>query len=527
VVTVGTVALTQFAFAATAFSANFEDGSLSAWSKSGGDWSVVSDGSQVAQQGKIDSALAREFAGDSTWTSYSVQARVKPTAFNGSGSFAGLAAHASGSTTFDRVVLLNTGQAQLQAVNSGSVTVLGTASVGVSAGTWYTVTLTESGSSVSGSVNGTQIGSGASVGSTGRIGMQTNLATGHFDDVVVTTGGTPPPTTPPTTATSRPPTTAPPTTQPPTTQPPTTNPPPTTGLIGWATQGGGTTGGAGGSTTTVTSASALISAVAASGPAIIRVSGNFSCSADIKVASNKTILGVGSGSGLTGCGLDMKGVNNVIIRNMKIAKVPASEGTGDAIHIESSTHLWIDHNDLSSDTSHGTDFYDGLLDITHAGDYITVSWNVIHDHIKCSLVGHSDSNASEDTGHLRVTYHHNEFSNCAERNPRVRFGNPVHVFNNYYVNTQTFSYSYAIASTENAGVLVEGNYFENITDPIHLGEGSSSAGSVVARNNFEVNSGPILTSGSVASIPYSYTVDSPSTVKATVLAGAGTGKIST
>ena len=137
------------------------------------------------------------------------------------------------------------------------------------------------------------------------------------------------------------------------------------------------------------------------------------------------------------------------------------------------------------------------------------SWNRLHDHIKCSLVGHSDSNASEDTGHLRVSYHHNAFSNCAQRNPRVRFGNPVHVFNNYYVNTTTFDYSYSIATTENAGVLVEGNYFENISDPTHVGEGSSDPGNLVERNNVYVNSGTPQTRGSVASIPYPYQLTPP------------------
>jgi pectate lyase len=244
------------------------------------------------------------------------------------------------------------------------------------------------------------------------------------------------------------------------------------------------------------------------------------------VAADKTIVGVGAGSGLTGCGVNVKDVSNVIIRNLNISKVPAGNGNGDAIHVDGGTRIWIDHNDLSSDTSHGTDYYDGLVDLTHAADYITVSWNRIHDHIKCSLVGHSDSNASEDTGHLRVTYHHNAFINCAERGPRVRFGNPVHVFNNYYTNTTSFDYSYSIATTENAGVLVEGNYFENITDPTHLSEGDSDPGNLVARNNYLVNSGAILTSGSVGSIPYSYTVDTPSSVKSIVTAGAGTGKIS-
>jgi pectate lyase len=305
--------------------------------------------------------------------------------------------------------------------------------------------------------------------------------------------------------------------------PPPSPPPPNNGLIGWATQGGGTSGGAGGSTVTVTSLSALTTAAGSSSAMIIRVSGMFTCSADVRVMSNKTILGVGSGSGLNGCGLNIRDVSNVIVRNMNIRFVLAGNGNGDAIHIDHSTRLWIDHNDLSSDTSHGTDFYDGLLDITHAADFVTVSWNRLHDHIKCSLVGHSDDNASEDRGHLRVTYHHNWFAGCNSRDPRVRFGNPVHVFNNYYSNIG----DYGVASTIEGGVLVEGNYFENVADPFHVGEGSSPAGTLVARNNTFVNSGGGQTAGSVASIPYGYTAEASGGVKASVTANAGTGRITT
>ncbi|HEX4817694.1 MAG TPA: hypothetical protein VFV66_33560 [Nonomuraea sp.] len=43
----------------------------------------------------------------------------------------------------------------------------------------------------------------------------------------------------------------------------------------------------------------------------------------------------------------------------------------------------------------------------------------------------------------------------------MRFGEPVHVFNNYYRNNSL----YGIASTQNAGVLVEGNYVENVAAP--------------------------------------------------------------
>ena len=292
---------------------------------------------------------------------------------------------------------------------------------------------------------------------------------------------------------------------------------------GWSTQSGGTSGGSTSTTVTVTSLSALTSAAASSTSQTVKVSGNFTCSSDVTVASNKTILGVGSSSGLTGCGLKINDVNNVIVRNLKIAKVKAGNGNGDAIHVDGATHVWIDHNDLSSDTSHGTDYYDGLLDITHAADYITVSWNYEHDHVKCDLLGHSDDNASEDTGHLRVTYHHNYFRNCDQRGPRVRFGNPVHVYNNYYYNSGT----YGVASTCNAGVYVERNYFENTPNSVVTATGSSPSGNVKLLNNYLVNSGTPQSrnSGSVAAIPYSYTVDANSSVKSIVTAGAGTGKI--
>ena len=181
---------------------------------------------------------------------------------------------------------------------------------------------------------------------------------------------------------------------------------------------------------------------------------------------------------------------------------------------ESATNIWIDHNSF-------TNGYDGAVDIKRGSDFVTVSWNRVYNHDKSMLLGHSDDNASQDVGHLRVTYHHNWFDGSTQRHPRVRFGNPVHVYNNYYYNVG----GYGVASTEGAGVLVEGNYFENVDDPYHLGEGDSGPGTLVARNNTLVGSGSGQTGGSVASIPYSYTLDSSSGVKASVTAGAGAGRI--
>jgi pectate lyase len=282
-----------------------------------------------------------------------------------------------------------------------------------------------------------------------------------------------------------------------------------TTLVGWATQGGGTTGGGGTPPTTVTSASALSAALSSGSAAVVRVSGTISCSGMLRVASNKTVIG-NSGAVVSGCGLNVSNATNVIVRNLTFRN-----WGDDGVNVQYSTRVWIDHNTF-------TNGGDGALDIKRASDYVTVSWNRFHNHDKTMLLGHSDGNAAEDRGRLRVTYHHNWFDGTNQRHPRVRFGNPVHVYNNLYANIG----NYGVASTKEAGVLVEGNYFENVRDPYHRGEGSSPAGSLVARNNHFVNSGGGDAGGGVGSIPYSYRLDTPSGVKSIVTAGAGAGRIS-
>ena len=317
------------------------------------------------------------------------------------------------------------------------------------------------------------------------------------------------------------------------TTPPTTEPPPTTtppapppgGILGWATQDGGTTGGEDGPTVTVTSFTDFRTQAEDAGTRTILVDGMLSGSGTVEITANKTIQGVGANSGISGTTLNIEDMDpaNVIIQNLNIRGVPGS----DAIQIENATHIWVDHNTLSSTIEDDPDFYDGLLDITHAGDYVTVSWNVFRDHWKNSLVGHSDGNASEDVGHLRVTYHHNWFDRTFERSPRVRFGETVHVFNNYYSNINNDSASYAIVSVQNAGLLVEANVFENVQQACWSASGyaDSDPGRLVARNNSLTNSGPCETNGTVAAIPYGYTADDVGTVKSTVTAGAGAGKL--
>ncbi|NUT36995.1 MAG: polysaccharide lyase family 1 protein [Hamadaea sp.] len=514
-VTALVVALGAAANAATLFSDDFADGNANGWSTSGGTWSVTSGA--YTQSGS--SASAKALAGNTAWTTVTVSAKVRPTTFGSSGSRGiGVAARAQSTSNFYALVLTSTAVQ----IRKGATTTLASAAYSASTGTVYTLSLSATGGSLVGSVNGAQLVS-ASDGSyaTGRIGLVANYTAGAFDDVVVSdaAGPSPSPSSPspstpasPSASASASPSTS-------------TSPQPPGGIVGWATQAGGTTGGAGGSTVTVSTWADFRTQAQTAGARTILVNGMLAGSGTVEITANKTIRGVGANSGLSGTTLNIEDMQpaNVIIQNLNIRGVPGT----DAIQIENATHIWIDHNSMWSTIESDVDFYDGMIDITHAGDYITISWNVIRDHWKTSLVGHSDGNAGEDVGHLRITYHHNWFDRTFERSPRVRFGETVHVFNNYYTNINNNTSSYAIASTMNAGVLVEANVFENVQQACWSASGyaDSDPGRLVARNNSLTNSGPCEVNGSVAAVPYGYTAESVGSVKGSVMAGAGAGRL--
>jgi hypothetical protein len=183
--------------AATLFSADFESGSTGGWSKSGGTWSVVSDGTSVLAQSDTGSERARQFAGTTSWTNYSVQARVKVTAFGSSAGVVALTGRAAGSTKMYRLSLTGANRVQLETMNGSAVTVLGSLSQTISTSTYYTLKLSFSGTTISGSVNGTSVGSVTdSTIAAGRIGLLTEYAAGRFDDIVVDDGVSTPTSSP-------------------------------------------------------------------------------------------------------------------------------------------------------------------------------------------------------------------------------------------------------------------------------------------------------------------------------------------
>jgi pectate lyase len=269
---------------------------------------------------------------------------------------------------------------------------------------------------------------------------------------------------------------------------------------GFAARGSGTTGGAAGQTVTVSTAAALKQYAAATRPYVIKVSGVLRVSGQIDVTSDKTIVGAGAGAGLRGGGLNVRKAQNVIIANLTIRK---AKGT-DAVSVWGSNHVLITHNDLSSDLSHGKGYYDGLVDITQGSDEVTVSYNRFHDHFKVVLIGHSDSNAEVDTGKLRVTVHHNSFTDVGSRLPSLRFGTG-HVYNNVFTDVL----SSAIHSRMGAVILAQNNVFTRTKNPYVSNADSDEPGT-------------ILTDPSPApSWPYRYTLDAKSAVAGIVAGQAG------
>jgi len=288
--------------------------------------------------------------------------------------------------------------------------------------------------------------------------------------------------------------------------------------IGYATLNGGTTGGAGGPTVTVTNEAEFVAAVTDNNPRIVRVVGTIFLPVQIRIGANKSVLGAHPGAGFTNGGLFVRDQRNVIIRGLTLTRPRAPN---DCIEVQRSTNVWIDHNDLSSTLDVAAGFYDGLIDINHGSDYITVSWNRIHNHHRVSLIGHSDNNVAVDQGRLRVTLHNNYFHDVGSRLPSVRFGQ-VHIFNNLYERATVST----INSRMGAQALVENNVFIGAVRTLITNLDSREDGFANERNNdfgaASAQRGPFITQvGTFTTAPYPYSITPTANVAALVRQFAG------
>lgn len=294
--------------------------------------------------------------------------------------------------------------------------------------------------------------------------------------------------------------------------------------IGWSTYKGGTTGGTGGAEVTVTTQAELETYLNSSSKYVLRIQGTIEVlpfGYEMAVGPNTTLIGIGNNATIKGGGLRISGVNNVIVQNLHFRDAfvtfDGKTTDNDAIEINNSTNVWINHCDFSF-------FDDGLIDIKNAADFVTVSWCRFHNHNKVMLIGSSNDD-TQDIGHLNVTVHHNWFDGeggigLHQRVPRVRFGK-VHVFNNFY-NKLVIRGPMA---AWDADLVIENSYFKDSKDP-HPVEGNGSDSKLAARwNIYDNSSGRIDTKNAAGAFDpsayYSYELHDAADVPSLVMIGAG------
>jgi pectate lyase len=298
---------------------------------------------------------------------------------------------------------------------------------------------------------------------------------------------------------------------------------------GFATQNGGTKGGQGGQTVSASNYSQLKSYAENSASYIIMVNGtisNGSGGGQIRVRSNKSIIGVGSTAFLSGVGIDVSSQNNLILRNLRIALVgtsnPGGVNGGDCISISgTSKNIWIDHCELFSEdpaVQTDKDKYDGLVDIKGQTGFITISWCYLRDHHKGGLVGAADDDLFDNR---KITFHHNCYKKVKLRIPMFR-GSTGHFFNNYITG--------ATDATEiRAGtcVRVEKNYYDSLHYSIYTP--TDAPGSAERIDNIEISrASRAYPTDCKAAIPYDYAhvlTDTTEDVRTIVPLYAGVGKI--
>lgn len=247
----------------------------------------------------------------------------------------------------------------------------------------------------------------------------------------------------------------------------------------------GTTGGAGGRTVTVTTRAELEEYAGKEEPYIIRVQGSIDMSVgqgewvyEVNVASDKTIIGVGSDAELVNGGLSISSfaepgggsyddwvelgvrygdhyprAHNVIIRNLTIHNSTVNSA-GDGLTIDNAHHIWIDqchfHNNV-----------DGCIDSRFDATFLTVSWCVFSDHAKTFGIGWTPNL----TAH--VTLHHNWFRNTVSRNPSGDNILRAHCYNNYLSGVSSGHHSRG-----RTNMIVQNCLFENAGNPLMLDDGT-------------------------------------------------------
>ncbi|MEV4110711.1 RICIN domain-containing protein [Nonomuraea sp. NPDC049695] len=284
-----------------------------------------------------------------------------------------------------------------------------------------------------------------------------------------------------------------------------------------ATSGNGlttTTGGAAGATVTVTTYADLVKYATAGQPYVIKVNGAITVTpygTEIKVASDKTIVGVGTKGHIVNGGFFLgSGVSNVIIRNLTIRDTRMADDDPDdklydydGIQMDTAHHVWIDHNTI-------TRMNDGLIDSRKDTSYLTVSWNVLSENNKAFGIGWTDNVTA------RMTIHHNWIHDTNQRNPSTDNVAYAHLYNNYLQNVTSYG-NYSRGATK---MVIENSYYDTVKDPYYPDSTAQlrQSGSILVNcTGKQTASGSAFTPGSF----YSYSLDPAADVPSLLRTYAG------
>jgi pectinesterase len=280
----------------------------------------------------------------------------------------------------------------------------------------------------------------------------------------------------------------------------------------------GTYGGRDGKTVTVRTPADLEKYATAAEPYVIVVAATINMNPvgkEIKVASDKTIVGSGTSGHIVGGGFFLgSGVHNVIIRNLTIRDAYQGvwndkEHDFDAIQMDGAHHVWIDHNDLRH-------MADGLIDVRKDSTYVTVSWNKLSDDNKAFGIGWTENVVTD------ITIHHNWIRETEQRNPSTDNAAHAHLYNNFLedVAGTTIKSSYGNYSRGKTKMVLENSYFQGVNNPVI----KDSTAAIVQKGNTFVGTTGRNESGGSAFDPktyYSYTLDKTADVPSLLKSGAG------
>ncbi|WP_371581990.1 pectinesterase family protein [Streptomyces sp. NBC_01314] len=280
----------------------------------------------------------------------------------------------------------------------------------------------------------------------------------------------------------------------------------------------GTYGGRDGKTVTVKTLADLEKYATAAEPYVIVVAATIDMNPvgkEIKVASDKTIVGSGTSGQIVGGGFFLgSGVHNVIIRNLTIRD--SYQGTWndkdhdfDAIQMDGAHHVWIDHNDLRH-------MADGLIDSRKDTTYVTVSWNRLSQNNKTFGIGWTTNTTAD------LTIHHNWFRETEQRNPSTDNVAHAHLYNNFLedVSGTDITSSYGNYARGNTRMVLENSYFQGMRNPVT----KDATAALVQRGNVFSGTSGRNESGGTAFDPktyYAYTLDKAADVPALLKSGAG------